>query len=76
MAQFGDLNGFLRRCGLLMLEHVTCFNYRCGIDRDVSFIDVLNDAVFVDQEGSAIAEALLFVEDAIVFDDRAFEIAE
>jgi len=59
-----------------VLEHVTCFHYSRRIDRDVSFVDVLDDAVFVDHEGGAIAEALFFVEDAIIFDDRAFEIAE
>ncbi len=59
-----------------MLQHVTSINNGGWIDRDVSFVDVLNDAFFIDHEGGPIAEALLFVEDAIILDDGAFEIAE
>jgi len=59
-----------------VLQHVTGVNNGGRIDRDVSFVDVLNDAVLIDHEGGAIAEALLFVEDTIIFDDGAFEIAE
>ena len=59
-----------------MLQHVTCVNNSSRVDRNVSFVDMLNDAFFVDQEGGPIAEALLFVEDTIIFDDGAFEIAE
>ena len=59
-----------------MLEHVTRVDNRGWIDRDVSFVDMLNDSVFIDHESSAISEALFFVEDAVVFDDSAFEIAE
>lgn len=59
-----------------MLEDVTGLN-DCGrIDRHVSFVNVPDDAFFIDQEGGAISKALLLVEDAIVFDDSAFEIAE
>ena len=46
------------------------------IDGDVAFFDVLNDSVLVDNERCTIAEALLFIEDAIVSYDCAFEIAE
>ena len=35
-----------------------------------------NDAFLIDQERGAIAKALLLVEDAIIFHDSAFEIAE
>lgn len=35
-----------------------------------------NDAFLIDQERGAIAKALLFVEDSIILDDGAFEIAE
>ena len=59
-----------------MLQHVTRFDRGCRIDSDVSFVDVSNDAVFVDDERGAISKALLLVEDAVVFDDRTFEIAE
>ena len=59
-----------------MLEHVAGFNNRSRIDRHVSFVDVPDDAFFIDQEGGAISKALLLVEDAIVLNDGAFEIAE
>ena len=61
---------------LPVLQHVTGINNGGRVDRHVSFVDVLNDAFFIDQEGGPIAEALLFVEDTIIFDDGAFEIAE
>ena len=35
-----------------------------------------NDAFFIDQESGAISKALLFIKNAIVFDDGAFEVAE
>ena len=59
-----------------MLEDVTGLNDSGRIDRHVSFVNVPDDAFFVDQEGGAISKALLLVEDAIVFNDSAFEIAE
>jgi hypothetical protein len=59
-----------------MLKHVTRVDNRGRIDRDVSFVDVLDDALLIDHESSAISEALFFVEDAVVFDDSAFEITE
>ena len=58
------------------LENVTRFHDGRRIDRDVSFINVLDYAFFIDQEGGAIAETLLLIENAVVFDDRAFEVAE
>ena len=64
----------LRR--LLMLENVTRVHNRSRIDGDISFVDLLNDAFLVDEEGGAIAKALCFVEDAVVFNYCAFEIAE
>jgi hypothetical protein len=59
-----------------MLEHVTRIDYGRRIDSDVSFVNVPNDAFFIDQEGGAIAKALLLIEDTIVFYDGALEIAE
>jgi len=59
-----------------MLEHVTCFYNRSWIDCNVSFVNVPDDAFLVDQESGAISEPLLFVKDAIVLYDSAFEIAE
>ncbi len=35
-----------------------------------------NDALFVDQESGAIAEALFFVENSVVLNHRAFEITQ
>ena len=59
-----------------MLEYVTCVDHCGWIDGDVAFVDVAGDAFFIDQEGGAIPKALLLVKDSVVFDDRAFEIAE
>ena len=59
-----------------MLEYVTRVSDRGWIDGGVSFVNVPDDAFFIDQKGGAIAEALLLIEDAVVFDDGAFEIAE
>ena len=59
-----------------MLKRVTRVDDGRGIDRDVSFVDVTNDAFFVDQESGAISKALLFVKNAIVFDDGALEVTE
>ena len=58
------------------MKDVTRLHDGGWIDGDVSFVDVLDDAFFIDQEGGAISKALLFVEYAIVFDHGAFEIAE
>ena len=67
--------GVLRR-RLLVCEHVARF-HNCGrIDCDVSFVNVLNDAFFIDHEGGTIPKALLLVEDTIILDYSAFEIAE
>jgi hypothetical protein len=57
-------------------QDVAGIDYARRIDRCVSFVNVLNDACFVDYEGGTIAEALLLVEDTIVFDDGTLEIAE
>jgi len=59
-----------------VLEHVTGLDDSGRIDRHVSFVNVPDDAFFIDQEGGAISKALLLVEDAIVFNYSAFEIAE
>ena len=66
----------LRRGRLFMFEHVARLDNGGRIDGGVSFVDVTNDAFFIDQESGAIAKALLFVEDTIIFDYSAFEIAE
>ena len=66
---------FLLR-SFLPLKHVTRVDDGGRIDRDVSFVNVTNDAFFVDQESGAISKALLLVKNAVVFDDGAFEVAE
>ena len=75
MFGFGESGVVLLR-RLLMLEYVTRLYHARRIDGDVSFVNVLNDAFFIDHEGGAIAKALLFVENAVILDDGAFEIAE
>ena len=59
-----------------MCKYVTRVGNAGWIDSRVSFVNVTNDAFFVDQESGAIAKALLLVEDTIILDDCAFEIAE
>ena len=66
---------FLRR-RLLVHEHVAGLGSAGWIDCGVSFVDVANDAFFIDDEGGAIAKAVLFVEDTISFDYGTFEITE
>jgi hypothetical protein len=46
------------------------------VNRRVALFDVADDAVLVEHERGARAEAAVFVEDAVVADCRAFEIAE
>ena len=57
-------------------EHVTGVDHARGIDCDVPFVDVLNDAFFIDHEGGAIAKPLFLVKDAIVLHNSALEITE
>jgi len=59
-----------------MCEHVTGVDGSGGIDCDVPFVNVANDAFFIDHEGGAITKALLLIKDTIVFHYRAFEIAQ
>ena len=47
-----------------------------GIDRYVTFVDVLNDPVLIDHKGGAVSIATLFVKDSIVLHHRSFKIAE
>ena len=61
---------------LLTCEHVTRLDNRSWIDGNVAFVNVPDDAFFIDQEGCAISKALLLVKDTIVLDDGALEIAE
>ena len=64
----------LRR--LLSVEHVTRLHHRRRIDGDVSFVNVLDDAFFIDQERGAISKALLLVKDTVSLNYSSFEIAE
>jgi len=47
-----------------------------GIDRYVSFVDVLNDPVLIYYECGSISETLRFVENAVILHYCSFEIAE
>jgi hypothetical protein len=58
------------------LEDVTRLDNGSWIDCDVPFVDVSNDAFLIDEEGGAIAKALVLIKNTIVLDDGAFEIAE
>jgi len=58
-----------------MRENVTRLHNSAWIDGDVSFVDVPNDAFFIDQKRGTISKALFFVEHPIVPDHSAFEIA-
>ena len=59
-----------------MRQYVACFGSSRGINRHISFINVLNDAVFVYDKCGSIAEALLFIKNAVVFHHSSFEITE
>ena len=59
-----------------MCEGVTRVHHAAWIERDVAFVDVSNDTFFIDHEGGTIAKPLLLVEDTIILDYSAFEIAE
>jgi hypothetical protein len=59
-----------------MLKHVACFDSATWVDSHIPFIDVLNLPFLVDHKRSAVAKALFLVEDAIIPDHCAFEIAE
>lgn len=59
-----------------MREDVARFSGAGWINCHITFVDVLNDPLFVDDEGRAIAEALLFIEDPVILHDGALEIAE
>jgi len=65
-----------RRRRFLMRERVTRIGGAGRIDSSVSFLNVTNDAFFVDHKGGAISKPLLLVEDTIVLNYSAFEIAE
>ena len=64
----------LRR--FLMRQDVARVRGSRHIDRDVAFVDMLNDAILIDHERSAIAVAAIFVVDAIVFNDGVFDVAQ
>ena len=59
-----------------MRQRVTRVYCRSRIDCDISFVNVPDDAVFIDHKRCAISKALLLVKDTIILNDCAFEIAE
>ena len=62
--------------GLLVRQYVASFRGGSRIDCYISLIDVLNDAILVDDKCGSIAEALFFVEDSVIFHNSSFEITE
>ena len=66
----------LRRASLFVLQHATRRARAGWIDRCFVHVDVLDDTLFVDHEGGAIRESLLFVENPITLGDGALEVAE
>ena len=59
-----------------MRQDVARISRSRGIDSYVAFVYVLDYSVLVDHERRAVAIATLFIEDAIILDDSAFEIAQ
>ena len=59
-----------------MHQYIASFGCCSWIDCHISFIDVLNDSILVDDKGGSIAKALFFVKDPVIFYDRSFEIAK
>src|SRR5688572_9861630 len=60
-----------RRC-FLAAQDIARFGGGGWVDSCATFIDVLNNALFIDHERRAIAKASLFIEDSIVFHDAPF----
>ena len=61
--------------GFLMRQDIARVGRGRRIDRHVAFVDVLNDPLLVYDKGGAITIAALFIEDSVVPDNRAFEVA-
>src|ERR1041384_8149639 len=61
---------------LFVRQDVASVGRAGDVDRHVAFVDVLNDPVLVDHERGAISIAAIFVEDAVVFHDRLFDVAQ
>ena len=59
-----------------MCEHVTGVLNFAWIDCYVTFVDVANYAFLVDHESRTISKALLLVENSVILNHSAFEIAE
>ena len=59
-----------------MRQDITSVRSTRSIDGIIANVDVLNDSFLIHDEGSSIAKALLFIEDAVVLYNCPFEIAE
>jgi hypothetical protein len=59
-----------------MRKHIARVGGTGRIDGNVPLVNMTNDAIFVDHESCAISEALLLVENSVIPDNGAFEIAE
>lgn len=58
-----------------MRQDIARFRRARWVDSGISLFDVPNNSLFIDYKRSAVTKTLLFVEDPIVLNDRAFEIA-
>ena len=59
-----------------MRQYIARVGSSRGIDRYVSFVDVLNDPVLIYYECGSISETLRFVENAVILHHCSFEIAQ
>ena|SRR5882724_219983 len=59
-----------------MRQYVAGFGSSSRINRYISLVDVLNDAILVNNECGSIAEALFFIKNSVVFHDGSLEITE
>ncbi len=59
-----------------MRQYVAGLDDAAGIDGDVSFVDVLNDPLFVDHKSCAITKPLFLIKDSVVLYHSTLEVAE
>ena len=59
-----------------MCERVARLSGARRINGRISFLNVPNDAFFINHERGPISKALFFVKDTVILDHSAFEIAQ
>jgi hypothetical protein len=57
-------------------QYIARFGGAGWIDGHGSFVDMANDALFIDYESSSISVALFLVEDSVVLNHSPFEVAQ